>query len=512
MSNSVNIPQKFTFSCSADSIFIHDGRGDKQPINYSDIAVYSQQLPDWLQTHESDSHTFILQSKNSVELCCLIAGLFTAGIPFCSVDPTWTPRQVLESTKEVPQANYLNSTDITALHAQWLAFLSSHKPSHKELSLTVKTKPFAFLFTSGSSSRPKKIPLRHAQLWAAFQATQAQVQLSPNLSWGLCLPLHHIGALSIVLKSLLSHSAISLSSSSDLLRWNSWLSGRHNCKVISMVPTQLHNWLEYNRTKKLSPTISNAFRYIILGGGPANATDVKKSEKLGWPILLSYGMTETFAHICSVPASKLQMPLKDPLPVGHMHPGQSLELRAYEDTKEPIIWIKGTQIFSPEPSQNRIQKSFDDQGWFCTGDIGYTDKKGLLYIQARRLDRIVSGGENVAVNWVIDCLKQHPTVQDCAIIGVADPKWGQKVVAFIVPNQSILPPDTQKNIEAHSSSAITELEPVIAERLLQQCRETSLPLSHHPKEIYYLSALPRTSLGKLNMPRLQNLYASTRGK
>ena len=94
-----------------------------------------------------------------------------------------------------------------------------------------------------------------------------------------------------------------------------------------------------------------------------------------------------------------------------------------------------------------------------------------MYIQARRLDRIVSGGENVAVDWVIDCLKQHPTVQDCAIIGVADPKWGQKVVAFIVPNKSILLPDTQKNIEAHSSFAITEPEPVIAKKLLQQCRE-----------------------------------------
>ena len=66
-------------------------------------------------------------------------------VSFCSVDPTWTPRQVLESTKEVPQAK-LNSADITALHAQWLAFLSSHKPSHKELSLTVKTIPFAFIY------------------------------------------------------------------------------------------------------------------------------------------------------------------------------------------------------------------------------------------------------------------------------------------------------------------------------------------------------------------------------
>tara|TARA_B100000900_G_scaffold26473_1_gene20575 strand:+ start:1584 stop:3122 length:1539 start_codon:yes stop_codon:yes gene_type:complete len=512
MSNSVNIPQKFTFSCSADSIFIHDGRDEKQPIYYSDIAVYSQQLPDLLQKYKSDDHPFILQSENSVEYCCLIAGLFIAGIPFCSVDPTWTPGQVLESTKEVPQENYLNSAHIRALHAQWLAFLSNHEPSHKELSLTVKTTPFAFLFTSGSSSRPKKIPLRHAQLWAAFQATQAQVQLSPNMSWGLCLPLHHIGALSIVLKSLLSHSSISLSSSSDVQCWNSWLNGRHNCQVVSMVPTQLHNWLEYNRTQKYPSIISKAFRFIILGGGPTNAADVEEALKYGWPILLSYGMTETFAHICSIPASELQKPLKDPLPVGLMHPSHSVRIRYEKGDYDPLIWLMGSQIFTPESSQNLMLESFDEEGWFCTGDIGKMDEKGLLYIQARRLDRIISGGENVAVDWVIDCLKQYPIVQDCAIIGVADPKWGQKVVAFIVPNQSILLPDNQKNIEAHSSFAITELEPVIAEKLLQQCREKSLPLSHHPKEIYYLSALPRNSLGKLNMPRLQNLYASTRGK
>lgn len=512
MSNSVNIPHKFNFPCSTDTIFIYDGRAKKQPLNYSDIAVYSQLLPNWLQVHESDDHTFILQSKNSLELCCLIAGLFIAGIPFCCIDPTWTPEQVLESTKEMPQANYLSSADISALHNQWITSLSNHKVSHKELSLTLKTTPFAFLFTSGSSSKPKRIPLRHKQLWAAYQATQAKVQLCPNLSWGLCLPLHHIGALSIVLKSLLSHSAISLSSSSDAQHWNSWLSGRHKCKVISMVPTQLHNWLEYNRSRKLSPSISNSFRFIILGGGPANAADVQRSEELGWPTLLSYGMTETFAHLCSVPASQLPRPLEDPLPVGHMHPGQSLELRADEDAKDSVLWVKGTQIFSPEPTQHHLQKSFDEQGWFCTGDIGNTDINGLLYIQARRTDRIVSGGENVAVDWVIHCLEQHPTVLECAIIGVADPKWGQKVVAFIVPNRSISPPDTQKDIMAHSSFALIELKPIIAEKLIQKCRETSLPASHHPKEFYYLSALPRTSLGKLNMPRLQNLYASARGK
>ena len=512
MSISMDIPQEFLFTCSSDFIFLHAASVENQSIRYSDIALYSQKLPNWLEAHQDEPHTYILQSNNSAELCCLVAGLFLSEIPFCIVDPTWTNSQMREATQEIPFTSFLNGRDISVLHTQWLSLIPSHKQTTHELSLIVNKTPFAFLFTSGSSSRPKRIPLRHDQLWAAYQATQAQVQLSPNQSWGLCLPLHHIGALSIVLKSLLSHSSISLSSSSDVQHWNSWLNGWHHCRVISMVPTQLHKWLEHNRTENIFPLVSEVFRFIILGGGPTNAPDIDEAGNLGWPILLTYGMTETFAHICSIPASELPKPLKEPLPVGQMHPAQSIELRYEEDTNDPIIWLMGTQIFSPEPSQNRLIQSFDEQGWFCTGDIGKVDEKGLLYIQARRLDRIVSGGENIAVDWVIKCLKQHPYVHDCAIIGVNDPKWGQKVVAFIVPVLTMLAPSIQKNIQAKSFGALTELEPFFSEELLEQCRRLSLPASHLPKEFLYLTSLPRTSLGKLNVASLQSLYALPRGK
>jgi O-succinylbenzoic acid--CoA ligase len=528
MSIAMDIPQEFQFSCSSDFIFLHAASVEHPSIRYSDIALYSQKLPNWLEAHQDEPHTYILQSNNSAELCCLVAGLFLSGIPFCIVDPTWTNSQVHEATQEIPFTSFLNGRDISVLHTQWLSLIPSQKQTTHELSLIVNKTPFAFLFTSGSSSRPKRIPLRHYQLWAAYQATQAQVQLSPNQSWGLCLPLHHIGALSIVLKSLLSLSSISLSSSSDVQHWNSWLNGWHHCRVISMVPTQLHKWLEHNRTENISPLVSEMFRFIILGGGPTNAPDINEAANLEWPILLSYGMTETFAHICSIPASELPKPLKEPLPVGQMHPAQSIELRYEEDTNDPIIWLMGTQIFTPEPSQNRLLKSFDEQGWFCTGDIGKVDEKGLLYIQARRLDRIVSGGENIAVDWVIDCLKQHPSIQDCAIIGVADPKWGQKVVAFIVPistvSSSVTPPVvTSKSVSAQAVSIQKELHSILlddkkelqtklTEELLDQCRRLSLPASHLPKEFLYLNSLPRTSLGKLNVPSLRSLCALTRGK
>lgn len=528
MSISIDIPQEFQFSCSSDFTFLHTAREENQSIKYSDIALYSQKLPNWLEAHQDEPHTYILQSNNSAELCCLVAGLFLSGIPFCIVDPTWTKSQVREATQEIEFTSFLNGRDISALHTQWLSLIPSQQQDTHELSIIVNKTPFAYLFTSGSSSRPKRIPLRHSQLWAAYQATQAHVQLSPNHSWGLCLPLHHIGALSIVLKSLLSHSSISLSSSSDVQGWNSWLNGWHQCRVISMVPTQLHVWLEHNRTENISSLVSEVFRFIILGGGPTNAPDIDEAGNLGWPILLSYGMTETFAHICSIPASELPKPLKEPLPVGRMHPAQSIELRYEKDTNDPIIWLMGTQIFSPEPSQHRLLQSFDEQGWFCTGDIGKVDKKGLLYIQARRLNRIVSGGENIAVDWVIECINEHPSIHDCAIIGVADPKWGQKVVAFIVPisteSNSVTNPVVSSNsvsaqdvgIQKELQSTLLldkeELQTKLTEELLDQCRRSSLPASHLPKEFLYLNSLPRTSLGKLNVPSLQSLYALTRGK
>ena len=528
MSIAMDIPQEFQFSCSSDFIFLHAASDENQSIRYSDIALYSQKLPNWLEAHQDEPYTYILQSNNSAELCCLVAGLFLSGIPFCIVDTTWTNSQVLEATQEIPCTSFLNGRDISALHTQWLSFILRQKQVTQELSLIVNKTPFAFLFTSGSSSRPKRIPLRHSQLWAAYQATQAHVQLSPNQSWGLCLPLHHIGALSIVLKSLLSQSSISLSSSSDVQRWNSWLNGWHHCRVISMVPTQLHRWLAHNRTENISSHVSEVFRFLILGGGPTNAHDIDEASNLGWPILLSYGMTETFAHICSIPASKLPKPLKDPLPVGQMHPAQSIELRYEQDTNDPIIWLMGTQIFSPEPSQNRLLESFDEQGWFCTGDIGNLDERGLLYIQARRLDRIVSGGENIAVDWVIECLNQHPSIHDCAIIGVADPKWGQKIVAFIVPistvSNSVTTPvitsnsvsvqavSIQKELQSTLLHDNEELQTKLTEELLDQCRRSSLPASHVPKEFLYLNSLPRTSLGKLNVPSLKSLYTLTRGK
>ena len=297
MSIAMDIPQEFQFSCSSDFIFLHAASVEHPSIRYSDIALYSQKLPNWLEAHQDEPHTYILQSNNSAELCCLVAGLFLSGIPFCIVDPTWTNSQVHEATQEIPFTSFLHGRDISVLHTQWLSLIPSQKQTTHELSLIVNKTPFAFLFTSGSSSRPKRIPLRHYQLWAAYQAAQAQVQLSPNQSWGLCLPLHHIGALSIVLKSLLSLSSISLSSSSDVQHWNSWLNGWHHCRVISMVPTQLHKWLEHNRTENIPPLISAMFRLIILWGGPTNAPDIDEVANLRWPLLLSYGMTETFAHI-----------------------------------------------------------------------------------------------------------------------------------------------------------------------------------------------------------------------
>ena len=80
MSIAMDIPQEFQFSCSSDFIFLHAASVEHPSIRYSDIALYSQKLPNWLEAHQDEPHTYILQSNNSAELCCLVAGLFLSGI------------------------------------------------------------------------------------------------------------------------------------------------------------------------------------------------------------------------------------------------------------------------------------------------------------------------------------------------------------------------------------------------------------------------------------------------
>jgi acyl-CoA synthetase (AMP-forming)/AMP-acid ligase II len=86
----------------------------------------------------------------------------------------------------------------------------------------------------------------------------------------------------------------------------------------------------------------------------------------------------------------------------------------------------------------------DDDGWLHTGDMGYLDSEGYLYLTGRKGDMIIRGGENIYPQEIEQILAEHPTVRECAVIGVPDVKWGQIVKAFVVPTNLGAPPDPEQ--------------------------------------------------------------------
>lgn len=481
------------FLFSSNQAFV-DSPSTGRTYSYAQLWTYKEHLTHRIQELDITSEQVILiQSNRTDELCLTIAALFLCEQAFCVVD-TYHNENDLRQLAKKHQFDKIWDEPFISNEITKSSALTS-KPNMETISISLHPKygVFGYLFTSGSTGEASLIPLRYAQLVAATKNSENFISLTPNQSWGIPLSFHHIGALSVLLKCMLWGSAVSLSSGSDYKLWNRWLSGDSNCRIISLVPTQLHHWLAHNKRNAISVRPTKDFGYILLGGGPSNALDIQEAIQMKWPIMLSYGMTETFAHVTHVGVDELnsmeKFNVSTPLPVGRLDDRLSLELRS--DGQETTVWLKGDQIVRPDARTAPLSDRFDQEGWFCTGDIGELNKHGNLVIHARRSDRIVSGGENVAPKRVEDVLLKNPSVKDVHIMGKNDPVWGQRVVAIIQLHQ-------EKGCQPTTATK------QVIQSLKDYCKR-ELPTSHVPKEIHIISTIPRTGLGKIRWVELQNI-------
>ncbi|MDP3896372.1 MAG: AMP-binding protein, partial [Mesorhizobium sp.] len=130
-------------------------------------------------------------------------------------------------------------------------------------------------------------------------------------------------------------------------------------------------------------------------------------------------------------------------------------------------------------------------GWYHTGDLGYLDEEGFLYLVDRKKDMIISGGENIYSREVEEALATHPAVQDSAVIGVKDDYWGETVRAIVVL--------------ARSNATITE------EALIEHCK-TQIASYKKPKSIVFVDDLPRLPSGKINKVALRQMFGAAEPK
>jgi O-succinylbenzoic acid--CoA ligase len=244
--------------------------------------------------------------------------------------------------------------------------------------------------TSGTTGDPKAAVLTHDAVLASARATSRRLGVDPATDrWLACLPLAHVGGLSVVTRAVVTGTPLTVHDGFDAGAVEA--AARAGCTLVSLVPTAL---------RRIDPGL---FRTVVLGGSampadlPANA-------------VTTYGMTETGSGVVydGVPLDGVEVRVVG----GEVQLRAPMLLRAYRD---------GTVPTSPD-------------GWYPTGDAGEWDAgAGRLRVFGRVGDLIITGGENVWPAAVERVLARLPAVHEVAVVGRPDPEWGQRVVALVVP-------------------------------------------------------------------------------
>jgi len=331
------------------------------------------------------------------------------------------------------------------------------------------------MFTSGTSGEPKAVRLTVGNLVASATASAFRLGVDPDDRWLCCLPMYHMGGLAPVVRSALYGTPVVIQRAFDPTTTARVLED-YSITGVSLVPTMCKRLLDAG----WEPT--DTLRFVLLGGAPASSELLERCRERDVPVCPTYGMTET--------ASQIATALPEEVAAHEGTVGQPLlftDVTVVDETGAAVeageqgeLVVSGPTVTPGYLDDAHTDAAFGDRG-LHTGDIGYRDADGRLWILNRRSDRIVTGGENVDPGEVVAALRDHPRVEDAAVVGLEDEEWGERVAALVVP-------------DADSSSADSTIEP---RALLAHC-DDHLAGFKQPKTVGIVDALPRTASGTVD--------------
>lgn len=334
----------------------------------------------------------------------------------------------------------------------------------------------SIMYTSGTTGKPKGVSQCFDNHFASALATQENMAITDQDCWLCSVPLFHISGLSIIVRQLVLGCSIRLYPMFDAKKVTEDLvQGKGT--VISVVTTMLQELLAIYPEKGYS----TKFKGCLLGGGPISTKALAQCETFGIPVIQSYGMTETCSQIVALQfadASKHRGSAGKPLK-GIMLKIIDKEGHTLAANQIGEILVKGKNVVKNYLNGTSWQtEKWTSDGWFKTGDMGYLDEAGYLYLVSRLSELIISGGENIYPTEVEHTLLEMPEISEIAVVGEEDLKWGAVPVAYIVGDSSL----TVEKIHAFTKHSLAKFK--------------------QPKKLYFCEQLPKTASGKVAKHRL----------
>jgi len=342
--------------------------------------------------------------------------------------------------------------------------------------------PAVVIYTSGTTSEPKGVLLRHENLVSYVLGTVEFASAEEDEASLVSVPPYHIAGVSNVLTSLYSgRRVVTLPAFTP----EDWLALVRKERVTSamVVPTMLARIMERADLDRSVPTL----RALAYGGArmPSRVIDTALRE---WPhvgFVNAYGLTETSSTISVLGPAEHRAALASDDPevrarlgsAGRAVPGVEIEVRSDDGAVVAPgvpgrIWVRGDQVSGEYAGSG---PAVDERGFFDTRDQGRLDADGYLFVDGRVDDTIIRGAENIAPAEIEDVLLRHPDVADAVVVGTPDEEWGQRVEAVVVPVAG-------RTIDGD---------------VLRDYVRAALRGSRTPDRIAVWSELPRTPTGKL---------------
>ncbi|MCL9816923.1 o-succinylbenzoate--CoA ligase [Natronocalculus amylovorans] len=335
----------------------------------------------------------------------------------CSAE---TEQVAVEAAGETPVA--------TVDEPQWegVASIPETEPAEIEPYEWERSDPQLLLSTSGTTGKPKLVTLTMGNLLASAVASGFKLGIDPADRWLVTLSLAHMGGIAPLFRSTLYGTTVVLRSEFEAGRTADDID-RHGVTIVSLVPTMLLSMLDSRGT------LSDSLRVVLLGGAPASTALIDRCRNYSVPVFPTYGMTETASQIATARQSEA---FERPDTVGR--PLLWTDVTIVDSDDEPVSPGEQGEIIVGGPTvtpgyyqdQERTSEAFCEYG-LRTGDIGYEDDDGYLYILNRVDDRINTGGENVDPGEVVEVLLSHPTITDAAVVGIPDETWNERVAALV---------------------------------------------------------------------------------